>query len=166
MVGMNVIGEKFAEGKAFIPELLVSAKAMKASMAHLKPFFDSGEARHRGTVIVGTVEGDLHDIGKNIVRMVLEGDGWKAIDLGVDVSGQQFLDKLKENPDGVVGMSALLTTTMVKMEKIAKDIKTQYPRVRVFVGGAPLTAAFCDKIGADGYFPEPHSFAKHLAETS
>jgi len=166
VVGMNIIGEKYAEGKAFIPELLVSAKAMKAAMAHLKPYFDSGEAQHRGTLIIGTVEGDLHDIGKNIVRMVLEGDGWKAIDLGVDVSGEQFLDNLKENPDSVVGMSALLTTTMVKMEKIAKDIKTQYPKARVFVGGAPLTTSFSDKIGADGYFPDPHSFAKHLAETS
>lgn len=165
MVGMNSIGEKFAQGKAFIPELLVSAKAMKAAMEHLKPFFDSGEAQHRGTLIIGTVEGDLHDIGKNIVRMVLEGDGWKAVDLGVDVSVNQFLDSLEEYPDSIVGMSALLTTTMVKMEGMTKEIKQRHPNAHVFVGGAPLTAAFGKQIGADGYFPDPHSFAKYLAET-
>lgn len=163
MVGMNVIGDKFGQGKAFIPELLIAAKAMNAAMVHLKPYFDSGEAEHRGTFIIGTVAGDLHDIGKNIVRMVLEGDGWNVIDLGVDVNADKFLAALKEHPEAYVGMSALLTTTMVNMEANVKAIKDFNPETRVFVGGAPLSREFNDKIGADGYFPDPHSLAKHLA---
>ena len=162
MIGMNKIGQKFGEGKAFIPELLIAAKAMNAAMVHLKPYFESGEAQHRGKFIIGTVAGDLHDIGKNIVRMVLEGDGWNVIDLGVDVTKEKFLDALKENPDANVGMSALLTTTMVNMEASVKAIKDSYPAAKVFVGGAPLSQEFNDKIGADGYFPDPHSFAKSL----
>lgn len=166
MVGMDNIGERFAKGDAFVPELLVSAKAMKAGMQHLKPYFDSGEAQHRGTLIIGTVQGDLHDIGKNIVRMVVEGGGWNSVDLGVDVSTARFLQALGEHPGSIVGMSALLTTTMVKMEGICRAIKEQFPGTRVFVGGAPLTSAFSEKIGADGHFPNPHSFVKHLAATS
>jgi methanogenic corrinoid protein MtbC1 len=163
MVGMNVIGDKFGQGKAFIPELLISAKAMNAAMVHLKPFFESGEAEHRGTFIIGTVAGDLHDIGKNIVRMVLEGDGWNVIDLGVDVNADKFLGALDEHPKAWVGMSALLTTTMVNMEGNVKAIKAKHPETKIFVGGAPLSKEFSDKIKADGYFPDPHSFAKHLA---
>lgn len=162
MVGMNVIGDKFGQGKAFIPELLISAKAMNAAMVHLKPYFESGEAEHRGTFIIGTVAGDLHDIGKNIVRMVLEGDGWNVIDLGVDVSSDKFLTALSDHPKAWVGMSALLTTTMVNMEANVKAIKEKSPETKVFVGGAPLSNEFNDKIGADGYFPDPHSFAKHV----
>ena len=163
MVGMNIIGDKFGRGEAFIPELLLSAKAMKAAMEHLKPYFDSGEAEYRGTFIIGTVAGDLHDIGKNIVGMVLEGDGWKVVDLGVDVSGEKFVNTLKENPEAMIGMSALLTTTMVNMEASVKLIKEFSKQTRIYVGGAPLTQAFSDKIGADGYFADPHSFVNHLA---
>jgi len=163
MAGMNIIGDKFSQGKAFIPELLIAAKAMNAAMVHLKPYFDSGEAEHRGTFIVGTVAGDLHDIGKNIVRMVLEGDGWNVVDLGVDVNTEKFLNALKENPEAYVGMSALLTTTMVNMEESVKAIKEANSNTKVFVGGAPLSQEFNDKIGADGYFPDPHTFAKYLA---
>lgn len=123
MVGMNAVGEKFGQGNAFIPELLIAAKAMNAAMVHLKPYFESGAAEHRGTFIVGTVAGDLHDIGKNIVRMVLEGDGWKVIDLGVDVSSEKFLNAKEEHPEAWIGMSALLTTTMVNMEANVKLIK-------------------------------------------
>ena len=162
MVGMNKIGDKFSQGNAFIPELLISAKAMNAAMVHLKPYFESGEAEHRGKFIIGTVAGDLHDIGKNIVRMVLEGDGWNVIDLGVDVTTEKFIAALKENPDANVGMSALLTTTMVNMEASVKAIKDANPATMVYVGGAPLSQEFNDKIGADGYFPDPHSFAKNL----
>jgi methanogenic corrinoid protein MtbC1 len=164
MVGMNVIGERFGRGEAFIPELLIAAKAMNAAMVHLKPFFESGEAQHRGVVIVGTVAGDLHDIGKNIVRMVLEGDGWNVIDLGVDVNTEKFLTALKENPGAHIGMSALLTTTMVNMESSVKTLKEAVPGTKVFVGGAPLSLKFSEKIGADGYFPDPHSFAKYLVQ--
>lgn len=163
MVGMNSIGEKFGEGLAFIPELLIAAKAMNAAMVHLKPYFESGEAEHKGTFIIGTVAGDLHDIGKNIVRMVLEGGGWKVIDLGVDVSADQFLKTLAENKNALVGMSALLTTTMINMGDYVAKIKQSYPDTRVFVGGAPLSKKFSDKIGADGYFPDPQSFVKYLS---
>lgn len=163
MMGMNAIGEKFAQGKAFIPELLIAAKAMNAAMTHLKPYFESGEAKHRGTFIIGTVTGDLHDIGKNIVRMVLEGDGWNVIDLGVDVKAEKFLAALNAHPEAMIGMSALLTTTMLNMEANVKAIKGQSSKTKIFVGGAPLSKEFNDKIGADGYFPDPHSFAKHLA---
>lgn len=164
MVGMNKIGEKFSTGKAFIPELLMSAKAMNAAMVHLKPYFDSGEARLRGTVILGTVFGDLHDIGKNIVKMVLEGDGWKVIDLGVNTTTEKFLQALKENPDSFVGLSALLTTTMINMEDTVQQIKDNFPGKKVFIGGAPVTSEFASKIGADGYFPDPHKFARHLSD--
>ena len=162
MIGMNAIGDKFGQGKAFIPELLIAAKAMNAAMVHLKPYFESGEAEHRGTFIIGTVAGDLHDIGKNIVRMVLEGDGWKVIDLGVDVSSDKFLNALDEYPEAWIGMSALLTTTMVNMEANVKMIKEKNAATKVYVGGAPLSTEFSDKIGADGYFPDPHGLAKHL----
>ena len=154
MIGMNRIGEKFGQGRAFIPELLLSAKAMNAAMSHLKIYFDNGEATYRGTFIVGTVAGDLHEIGKNIVKMVLEGDGWKVIDLGVDVKTEQFINALNQNPDGFIGMSALLTTTMINMEKIVTDIKIIHPKVKIFVGGAPLSTDFSRRIGADGYFPD------------
>jgi 5-methyltetrahydrofolate--homocysteine methyltransferase len=163
MIGMSVIGDRFGKGEAFIPELLISAKAMNAAMEHLKPFFESGEAKHKGTVIVGTVAGDLHDIGKNIVRMVLEGDGWKVIDLGVDVTSDKFLAALKENLGAIVGMSALLTTTMVNMESTVQILKDEVPGTKVFVGGAPLSQKFNEKIGADGYFADPHSFAQFLS---
>ena len=162
IVGMRNIGEKFSKGEAFIPELLISAKAMYAAMSVLKPYFESGEVEQKGTVILGTVAGDLHDIGKNIVRMVLEGDGWKVIDLGVDVTTEKFIEALKENPKSILGMSALLTTTMINMEKSIKEIKNEFNGTKIFVGGAPLTKEFSDKIDADGYFSEPHSFVNNL----
>ena len=164
--GMYRIGEKFEAGEAFIPDLLMSAKAMDAAMRKLKPYFERGEIRHRGTVILGTVAGDLHEIGKNVVRMVLEGEGWRVIDLGVDVPTEDFLNTLRENPDSSIGMSALLTTTMMNMERSLSEIKEQLPETSIYVGGAPLTDEFSKKIGADGYFPDPHNFAKHLASKS
>lgn len=162
MIGMQNIGEKFSNGKAYIPDLLIAAKAMKACMQHLKPYFDSGEATHKGTMIVGTVAGDLHDIGKNIVGMVMEGDGWKIIDLGVDTKAEKFLEALNEHPGAVVGLSALLTTTMLNMEAITAKIKEKSPETKVFVGGAPLSGEFNSKIGADGYFKDPYGLTKHL----
>ena len=136
---------------------------MNASMDKLKPLFEKGDASYKGRFIIGTVEGDLHDIGKNIIRMVLEGDGWQVMDLGTDVKSDQFINALKENPGSMVGMSALLTTTMVNMEKAVRAIKQEQPGTKVFVGGAPLSSEFNDKIGADGYFPDPHGFVRHLA---
>jgi len=163
MVGMGKIGDKFEEGKAFIPDMLIAAKAMNAAMAHLKPYFESGEIELKGDFIIGTVAGDLHDIGKNIVRMVLTGSGWNVIDLGADVKADKFLETLKEYPEAMVGMSALLTTTMMQMEETTKAIKELSPNTKVFVGGAPLSEEFSNKIGADGYFPDPNKFSKFLA---
>jgi len=162
MVGMNEIGDRFSQGKAYIPELLIAAKAMYAAMGELKPYFTSGEAVHKGIVIIGTVSGDLHDIGKNLVRMVLEGDGWKVVDLGVDVKTEQFLQALKEHPEAIVGMSALLTTTMANMKEAVASIKSQHPQTFIFIGGAPVTAEFSEKIGADGYFADPHPLVNFL----
>ena len=155
IIGMGRVGQKFSENKVFVPDLLMAAKAMSAGMVHLKPFFESGQAHHKGTFIVGTVQGDLHDIGKNLVAMVVEGAGWKVVDLGVDVSAEKFLNAAKENPGAVVGLSALLTTTMINMEKTVKLVKDGVPGTKVIVGGAPLTAEFAKKIGADSYSPDP-----------
>jgi methanogenic corrinoid protein MtbC1 len=162
MVGMTNIGEKFEKGTAFIPNLLLSAKAMNTAMEHLQPYFDSGEAKLKGTLVIGTVKGDLHDIGKNIVKMVMKGDGWNVVDLGVRVESEKYLNEVKNHDKCIVGLSALLTTTMMNMEGIIKDIKNEYNGIEIFVGGAALSKQFAEKIGADGFFPDPHSFAKHL----
>lgn len=162
MVGMQNLGDKFGQGLVFIPDLLLAARAMNAAMVHLKPYFEKGQVQHRGTFVLGTVAGDLHDIGKNIVGMVLEGNGWKVIDLGADVSAEKFIATVKENPGSMIGMSALLTTTMINMKASVKKIKEALPATRVFVGGAPLTKDFSNKIGADGCFPDPHDLIKYL----
>ena len=162
MVGMRKIGDKFEEGKAFIPDMLIAAKAMNTAMVHLRPFFESGEVVLKGDFIIGTVAGDLHDIGKNIVGMVLTGSGWNVIDLGSDVKADKFIATLKEHPKAIIGMSALLTTTMMQMEAATKSIKEVSPDTKIFVGGAPLSQDYSDKIGADGYFPDPNKFAKYL----
>ena len=162
VTGMERIGIKFRENKVFVPQVLMSAKAMSMAMAHLKPFFISGEVKRKGTFIIGTVAGDLHDIGKNLVAMMVEGNGFEVIDLGTDVKSEKFLQALREKPDSVVGLSALLTTTMVNMEKIVKDIKGQYPGTLVLIGGAPLNMDFCKKIGADFYSPDPQGAVEFL----
>ena len=162
VVGMGRVGREFSENKVFVPDLLMAAKAMSAGMAHLKPFFDSGQAHHKGVFVIGTVQGDLHDIGKNLVAMVIEGGGYRVIDLGVDVSSEKFLAAVKENPGASVGLSALLTTTMVNMENTIKLIKEQSPSTRVIVGGAPLTAEFAKKISADSYAPDPQGAMNFL----
>ena len=165
MVGMKRIGDKFGAGEAFIPELLIAAKAMNAAMVHLQKFFDSGEVHHKGTFIIGTVSGDLHDIGKNLVKLVLEGNGWQVIDLGTDVGSDKFLSALSENPQGFVGLSALLTTTMINMEPIVKDIKENHPKAKVFIGGAPITDVYSAQIHADGYFPNPQDLIRYMETT-
>jgi methylmalonyl-CoA mutase cobalamin-binding domain/chain len=160
--GMYRIGEKFSRGKAFVPEMLIAAKAMTAAMKHLKPFFASGEIKRRGVFVIGTVMGDLHDIGKNIVAMTIEGAGWEVVDLGVDVKPEKFLETVDKYPNCVVGMSALLTTTMVNMESIVKEIKSKYPEKIILVGGAPLSTDFCKKIGANFYSPNPQGAVEFL----
>jgi methanogenic corrinoid protein MtbC1 len=162
MVGMEKIGDKFGKNEAFVPELLMAAKAMNAVMVHLEPFFKSGDVQRKGTFVIGTVTGDLHDIGKKLVSMVVEGNGWKVIDLGVDVSTEKFLDAIQQHPDCIVGLSALLTTTMVNMQKTVEKIKASYPKTKVLVGGAPLTQEFANQIGADGYSSDPQGAVKLL----
>jgi len=159
---MGIVGQKFTENKIFVPQMLLSAKAMNASMVHLKPFFQSGEVKRKGTFILGTVFGDLHDIGKNIVGMMIEGAGWEVINLGINVKTEEFLEALRQYPDAVVGMSALLTTTMVNMEPIIKAIKEISPNTKVLVGGAPVSPEFAVSIGADGYGKDPQESIRFL----
>jgi methanogenic corrinoid protein MtbC1 len=163
MTGMSRIGEKFSRHQAFVPDLLMAARAMGAGMAHLKPYFDSGVTKHKGVFVIGTVQGDLHDIGKNLVAMIMEGGGWEVIDLGVDASAEKFIAAIDAHPGCIVGLSALLTTTMMNMEKIVQAIKTQRPETKVIVGGAPLTQEFCEKIGADHYSRDPQSALHFLS---
>ena len=161
---MDRVGQKFSENKIFVPQMLMSAKAMGAAMAHLKPFFQSGDVKTKGTFIIGTVKGDLHDIGKNLVAMMVEGGGWSIVDLGVDVNEDTFNQALAENPGAVVGLSALLTTTMANMEEIVTKIKETHPGTKVLVGGAPLNDDFRVKIGADFYSPDPRGAVEYLKE--
>lgn len=162
MIGMDRIGEKFGQNKVFVPELLMAAKAMTAAMNHLKPYLESGDIKHRGRFVIGTVSGDLHDIGKNLVAMTIKGYGFEVIDLGVDVSTDKFLKAITDHPDCYVGLSALLTTTMVNMEKSVKAIKEKFPATKVLIGGAPVTQDFCSKIGADFYADDPQGAAEYL----
>jgi methanogenic corrinoid protein MtbC1 len=162
MTGMKKVGERFGRNEVFVPELLMAARAMNAVMVHLKPFFASGAVRKKGAFVIGTVSGDLHDIGKKLVSMVVEGNGWEVVDLGVDVPMEKFLAAVAERPGCVLGLSALLTTTMINMEKTVKAIKTEHPDTKVLVGGAPVTRQFAEQIGADGYSPDPHGAAVFL----
>lgn len=160
--GMNAVGLKFSQGKVFVPEMLMAAKAMSTSMVHLKPYFQSGEVKRKGTFIIGTVSGDLHDIGKNLVAMTVEGAGWEVVDLGVDVKAETFLEALDKHPASAVGISALLTTTMANMEAVVKMLKEKNPLTKVLVGGAPLNMEFCQKIGADFYSRDPQGAVEYL----
>lgn len=159
---MDRVGKKFSENKIFVPQMLMSAKAMGAAMNHLKPFFKSGDVKTKGTFIIGTVKGDLHDIGKNLVAMMVEGGGWSIIDLGVDVNEDTFNNTLAENPGAFVGLSALLTTTMANMEEIVQKVKEAHPGTKVLIGGAPLNDDFREKIGADFYAPDPRGAVEYL----
>jgi methanogenic corrinoid protein MtbC1 len=162
VTGMARIGERFSQGKAFVPEMLLAARAMTAAMVHLKPFFTSGAVKRKGVFVVGTVAGDLHDIGKNIVAMMVEGAGWEVVDLGVDVKADRFLAEIEKHPGCVIGLSALLTTTMVNMEKIVAEVRGRHPGLQVMVGGAPVNQEFCKKIGASFYSPDPQGVVQHL----
>ncbi|MBN1985225.1 MAG: corrinoid protein, partial [Prolixibacteraceae bacterium] len=162
MPGMEKVGIKFRENKVFVPQVLMSAKAMSTALNHLKPYFLSGEVKPKGTLIIGTVEGDLHDIGKNLVSMMVEGNGWKVVDLGTDVSAAKFIEALRENHNAIVGLSALLTTTMVNMERITKTIKEAVPGAKVAIGGAPVNDDFRQRIGADAYAPDPQGLVEYL----
>ncbi len=162
IIGMQKVGVKFRENKVFVPQVLMSAKAMSAAMAHLKPYFASGAAKRKGIFLIGTVEGDLHDIGKNLVAMMVEGNGYEVIDLGVDVNAEKFLTEAEKYPGSIIGLSALLTTTMINMEKIVKTIKDKLPDTKVCIGGAPVSEEFCKKINADFYSPDPQGAVEYL----
>jgi 5-methyltetrahydrofolate--homocysteine methyltransferase len=155
--GMNIIGERFKNNEVYIPEVLIAARAMKTAMEVLAPKLVEAGVKPLAKAAVGTVQGDLHDIGKNLVVMMLKGAGFEVVDLGVDVSAQKFVEKVKETNVKVVGLSALLTTTMPSMEKTIKALKDAGLAVKVMIGGAPVTQAYADKIGADGYAPDAAS---------
>ena len=159
---MAVVGNRFSNKEIYVPQMLMAAKAMNSAMKHLKPFFLSGETKRKGKFIIGTVSGDLHDIGKNLVAMMIEGGGWEVIDLGVDVNADKFLKAISENPDAVIGLSALLTTTMENMQKTVEAIKEKYSDSKILVGGAPLTMDYCKLIGADFYSPDPQGAVNYL----
>lgn len=159
---MAKVGDKFTRKEIYVPQMLMAAKAMNSAMAHLKPFFQSGETKRKGKFIVGTVAGDLHDIGKNLVAMMIEGGGWEVIDLGVDVGTDKFLAALDANPGAVIGLSALLTTTMENMKQTVTAIKEKNRESKILVGGAPVTMEYCKKIGADFYSPDPQGAVNYL----
>lgn len=164
VIGMQKVGIKFRENKVFVPQVLMSAKAMSTAMEHLKPYFQSGDVKRKGIFIIGTVAGDLHDIGKNLVGMMVEGSGYEVVDLGTDVNSQKFIEAVKDHPGSFIGLSALLTTTMVNMEKITKEVKEAVPGTKVLIGGAPVNNDFCNKIGADFYSPDPQGAVEYLDE--
>jgi corrinoid protein of di/trimethylamine methyltransferase len=155
LAGMDVIGEKFKNNEVYVPEVLVAARAMNAGTALLKPYLTETGAAEKGVVVLGTVKGDLHDIGKNLVRMMMEGKGLKVVDLGVDVPAERFIEAAREHNANVIACSALLTTTMGEMKSVVDALKAapMAGTVRVMIGGAPITQSFCDQIGADGYTP-------------
>ncbi|MBN1803643.1 MAG: corrinoid protein [Sedimentisphaerales bacterium] len=151
IAGMDVVGARFKKNEVYIPEVLIAARAMKMAMEILEPELVKAGVQPIGKCLIGTVQGDLHDIGKNLVAMMLKGAGFEVIDLGVDVSPGKFVEQIKAQGIEVVGMSALLTTTMPGMEKSIKAIKDAGISAKIMVGGAPVTQGYADKIGADGY---------------
>ena len=157
VAGMAVIGEKFKNNQVYVPEVLIAARAMNAGMTILKPLLAQSNVQAKGKIAIGTVKGDLHDIGKNLVKMMLEGAGYELIDLGVNVDSQKFVDTVKEKSVDIVAMSALLTTTMGAMKSTIESLKNAGLKVKTMVGGAPLTESYAKEINADGYAPDAAS---------
>lgn len=151
--GMAEVGRLFEEGEYFVPEMLISARAMKSAMAILKPYLQKENVKYAGTVVIGTVKGDLHDIGKNLVGLMLEGAGFQVVDLGSDVTPEKYVAAARESKANIVAMSALLTTTMVNMKATITALEEAGLRgtVKVMIGGAPVTENYAKQIGADGY---------------
>ena len=164
--GMNVIGEKFKNNEIFVPEVLVAARAMNQGAAVLKPLLSQQGVKANGKVCIGTVKGDLHDIGKNLVKMMLEGKGLEVLDLGTDVAPEDFVEAVKNEGCQIVCCSALLTTTMGVMADVVKAFETAGIRdqVKIMIGGAPVTEAFCQQVGADAYTPDAATAAEAAAE--
>ncbi|MFA6622396.1 MAG: corrinoid protein [Candidatus Caldatribacteriota bacterium] len=159
--GMGIIGEKFKKNEVYVPEVLIAARAMHSGMDVLRPKLVETGVKNIGKVVIGTVKGDLHDIGKNLVKMMLEGVGFEVIDLGADVSADNFVVAVKEHQPDIIGMSALLTTTMINMAEVIKELKVAGLRgkVKIMIGGAPVTQNYAEQIGADCYAPDAASAA-------
>ena len=166
VAGMDVVGEKFRRNELFIPEVLISAKAMHAGMEVLRPKLVESGAKPAGKVVIGTVKGDLHDIGKNLVGMLMEGAGYQVIDIGIDIPSEKFVEAVKAHQPQVVGLSALLTTTMPRMKEVIESLREAGIRnqVKVMVGGAPVTEKFAQDIGADAYAPDAASAAEKVRQ--
>ena len=154
--GMAVIAERFKKNEIYVPEVLIAARAMHAGLGVLKPLLTESETESAEVFLIGTVKGDLHDIGKNLVAMMMEGAGFRVVDLGVDVPPEKFVEAIREHKPSIVGLSALLTTTMVAMKDTLEAIKASEfkDKVKVMIGGAPVTQNYADEIGADGYAPD------------
>jgi len=159
IAGMAVVGEKFKKNEFYVPEVLIAARAMKECMALLKPLMAEAGVKPVGTVVIGTVKGDLHDIGKNLVAMMLQGNGFEVVDMGVDVAPEKFIDAVKSSKAELIALSALLTTTMPGMKQMVDALEAAGIRgeVKVMIGGAPVTQKFSDEVGADGYAPDAAS---------
>ena len=157
IAGMDVVGSRFKNNEIYIPEVLIAARAMKMAMEVLEPELVKAGVKPIGKLVIGTVQGDLHDIGKNLVAMMLKGAGFEVIDLGVDVAPEKFAAEAKARGVNLIGMSALLTTTMPGMEKTIKALQQAGVKAKVMIGGAPVTQSFADKIGASGYAPDAAS---------
>ena len=164
--GMSVVGEQFQNDEIFLPDVLISAKAMQAGMTILRPKLMEAGVKLSGKIVMGTVKGDIHDIGKNLVAMLLEGAGYQVIDLGIDVPPEKFVEAVKSNRADVVGLSALLTITMPLMKEVIESLLESGIRnnVKVLVGGAPVTEQFAQEIGADGYAPDAHTAVQKVRE--
>jgi 5-methyltetrahydrofolate--homocysteine methyltransferase len=159
MPGMEVVGRKFKANEMYIPEVLIAARAMHAAMDIIKPLLTESGEEGKGSVVIGTVQGDLHDIGKNLVGMMLEGGGFTVVDAGVDVPAEKYIEEIKKSKSRILGLSALLTTTMPGMKEVIEAVKadSEMSAVKIMVGGAPLTQEYADSIGADGYAPDASS---------
>ena len=162
MAGMDIVGRQFKANEIYVPEVLIAARAMAAGTELLKPLLISEDVKPRGTIVLGTVKGDLHDIGKNLVKMMMEGKGFNVVDLGTDVMADRFVAAATENKADIIACSALLTTTMTEMKNVvtAADSAGVRDRVKIMVGGAPVTQQYCDSIGADAYAADAASAAE------
>ena len=157
IAGMSVVGERFKKNEVYVPEVLIAARAMHGGLEILEPKLKAAGVQPIGTVVLGTVKGDLHDIGKNLVGMMLQGGGMKVVDVGTDATPEKFIEAVKSSGARIIAMSALLTTTMPQMPEIIKAVKQAGLRVKTMIGGAPVTQAYADEIGADGYAPDAAS---------
>ena len=155
--GMSIVGDKFKRNEAFVPEMLIAARAMKESMALLEPLLVKAGIKPKYTCVIGTVQGDLHDIGKNLVAMMFKGANLGVVDLGTNISAEKFVEAAKASNADIIALSALLTTTMPSMKLTVEAVKKAGIKTKVIIGGAPITQQYCDEIGADGYSPDAAS---------